>query len=53
MKHSKIVLATLPFLICALLFSVGFSTWTLAAPGNASAETSFSVSVDPVYKTDK
>ena len=53
MKKSPIVLAILPFLISALLFSVGFSTWTLAAPVEASTETSFSVSVEPIYKTDE
>ncbi|MBO7304650.1 MAG: hypothetical protein J6V09_05450 [Clostridia bacterium] len=53
MKNAKIVLAILPFLVCALLFSVGFSTWTLAVPSEVSAETSFSVSVAPIYKADE
>ena len=53
MKKTQTLLAILPCLIAMLLFSVGFSTWTLVAPVEKSAETSFSVSVDSVNRTDK
>lgn len=53
MKRSSFLLAVLPFLICAMMFSVGFSTWTLAAPVEESTETSFSISVDEVHKTNE
>lgn len=49
MKKTQILMTVLPLLIATMIFSVGFSTWTLAAPTAISAETSFSATTDPIF----
>ena len=49
MKKPQILITILPLLIAMMMFSVGFSTWTLATTTEVSVETSVSVTTTPIY----